>query len=72
MLNIQKKRVLTAITIPSLSTRRKIISHFYSFNIQRTTTYDVGNPGFCLGQAHKCGGIKPINGLPSLIHLRFY
>jgi hypothetical protein len=28
---------------------------------QKTTTYDVGNPGPGLGQTHKCGGVKPVN-----------
>jgi hypothetical protein len=28
---------------------------------KNTTTYDAGNPGRCLGQAHTFGGIKPIN-----------
>jgi len=26
-------------------------------------TYDVGNPGPGLGQAHKCGRVKPVNGI---------
>jgi hypothetical protein len=34
-------------------------------NIKKTTTYDVGNPGPCLGQTQKCGGVKPVNGLPT-------
>jgi len=29
-------------------------------------TYDVGNPGPGLGQADKCGGVKLINGVPTL------
>jgi len=31
------------------------------------TTYDVVNPGPGLGQALKYGGVKPINGIPTLI-----
>ena len=34
-------------------------------NIEKTTTYDVGNPGPCLGQAQQCGGVKPVNGIPT-------
>ena len=28
-------------------------------------TYDIGNPGPGLGQAHKCGRAKPVNGIPT-------
>ena len=28
-------------------------------------TYDIGNPGPGLGQAHKCGRVKPVNGIPT-------
>ena len=28
-------------------------------------TYDVGNPDPGLGQAHKYGGVKPFNGIPT-------
>jgi len=31
-----------------------------------TTTYDVENPDPVLGQAHKCGGVKPVNVIPGL------
>jgi len=27
-------------------------------NTKKTMTYDIGNPGRGLGQAHRCGGIK--------------
>ena len=29
---------------------------------KKTTTYKDGNPGPGLGQAHNCGGVKPVNG----------
>ena len=29
-----------------------------SYGGDRKTTYDFGNPGHGMGQAHKCGGIK--------------
>jgi hypothetical protein len=35
-------------------------------NTKKNTTYDVGNPGPGLGQAQKCGWVKPVNGIPSL------
>jgi hypothetical protein len=31
-----------------------------------TMTYDIGNPGPDLEQAQKCGGVKWINGIPTL------
>jgi hypothetical protein len=38
-------------------------------NLKKTTTYDVGNPGPGLGQAHKCGRVKSVNGIPTLLLL---
>jgi hypothetical protein len=32
-----------------------------------TTTYDVGNSGPCLVQAHKCGSVKPANGIQNAL-----
>jgi len=29
-------------------------------------TYDIGNPGSGLGQAQKCGLVKPVNWIPTL------
>ena len=26
-------------------------------------TYDIGNPGPGLGEAQKCGGVEPVNGV---------
>ena len=40
-------------------------SYLISLNANQTTTYDVGNPGPGLGQAHKCDGVKPVNGTPT-------
>ena len=33
---------------------------------KKTTAYYIGNPGPGLGQAQKCGGVKLVNGNPSL------
>jgi hypothetical protein len=30
---------------------------------KNTTTYDIGNPGPCLGQTPNCGGVKSLNGI---------
>ena len=34
--------------------------------IKTITAYYIGNPGPNLGQEHTCGGIKPVNGTPTL------
>jgi hypothetical protein len=31
------------------------------------TTYHTGNPGLGLGQTEKCGGVKPVNGIPTAL-----
>jgi hypothetical protein len=33
---------------------------------KKTTTYDTGNPDPGLGQAQTFGGIKPVNGIPTI------
>jgi hypothetical protein len=33
--------------------------------INKTTTYNVENPGHCLGQAQTYGGVKPVNEIPT-------
>jgi len=52
-------------TIPTMSKNRPITSHLNSLNRQSTTTYGVGNLGPGLGHAQKCGGVKPVNGIPN-------
>jgi hypothetical protein len=52
----------------SLNSDGKITSshlsvHHNSLIAQRTTTYDVRDPDPGFGQAEKCGGPKPINGI---------
>ena len=37
----------------------------------KTTTYEVGNPGPGLGQAQQCGGVKPVNGIITLLLVVF-
>jgi hypothetical protein len=34
--------------------------------MKKTTTYDLGNPCPGLGQAHKCGGLNRVIGIPTL------
>ena len=52
-------------TIQLISTKRTIVFHPKSFNIETNTTYDVGNPSHDLGQAQTCGGFLPVNGIPT-------
>ena len=47
-------------------------SNIDSLNTQKKlSTYDVGNPGPDLVQAQKCGGIKPVNEIPTLPQIIF-
>jgi hypothetical protein len=41
-----------------------IRSHLNSLNIKKT--YYVGNSHPGLGQVHRYGGVKPVNGIPTL------
>jgi hypothetical protein len=49
------------VIIHPISTKRTITS---PLNIEKLTTYDVGNPSAGLEQAQKCGRVKPVNGIP--------
>ena len=42
-----------------------VASHLEPFNINKTMTYDVENPGPGLGQAQKYGRVKLVNGISS-------
>jgi len=50
----------------STNIKQTITSHLHSLNTKKTMTYDIGNPGPGLGQAQKCGWVKPFNGIPPL------
>jgi hypothetical protein len=52
-------------TITSISTKQTITFHLHSLNTN--TTHDAENPGSALEQAQKCAGVKPVNGIPTLI-----
>jgi len=49
-------------TIPPITTKQTITSHlnWTHWTQEKTTTYDVVNPVPGLGQAQKCGGVKPV------------
>jgi hypothetical protein len=51
---------------------KKMNNHFNSLNIEKTMTYEVGNPGLGLGQAQKYGRIKLVNGISTLPLCRFF
>ena len=55
-------------TIPPISTKQTTISHFKP-TANKNETNDVGNPGPGLGQAQKCGRVKTVNGIPTLLLL---
>jgi len=40
----------------------------YGSDKNKTMTYDIGNLGPGLEQAHKCGSVKPVNGIPNPTH----
>jgi len=67
-INVIMKRKFKQWRSPT-STKWTITSHpkLNSLNTKKTTTYEVGNPGLGLRQAQKCGGAKPINGIPTLL-----
>jgi hypothetical protein len=47
-------------------TNNHLSSKLNSLNNKKTMTYDVEKAGTCLGQAHKCGRINLVNGIPVL------
>ena len=49
-----------------ISTKQAITSHLNSLYIKKTKTCEVGNPDPDLEQAHTCGSIKPLHGMPTL------
>ena len=42
-------------------------SHLKSLNVKTTATYDVKDSGPGVGQAQKCGGVKPYSGIQTLL-----
>ena len=53
--------------VPPISTIWTIASHLNSVNTKKTIMYDIGNTGPSLGQAQKCGGIKWVSEIPTLL-----
>ena len=50
----------------NISTKRTITSHINSLNTNKTTTYDVGNPGPGLWQVQTYGRVKPVKQDPNI------
>ena len=48
-----------------LAKKRTIISYPKTMNVKQTTTYEVESPGHGLGSPQKCGGVKPVDGIPN-------
>jgi len=46
---------MKVMTIPPKSTILTITSHLNLLNTKKTMTYDIGNPGSCLGQEQTYG-----------------
>jgi hypothetical protein len=58
-------------TIPPMWTKWTITFHLKLLNMNKTTIYDVENPGPGLGQAHTRGVVKPVNGITNSLILIF-
>jgi hypothetical protein len=53
-------------TIPPISIKQTITSPLKSLKTNKTSTYDVGNPGPGLGYAQICDEVKPVNVIETL------
>jgi hypothetical protein len=53
--------------MPPLSTKQTIISHFNSMNTKILLHVGDQDPG--LVQANKCGGLRPVNGVPTVLFI---
>jgi len=54
------------VTIPPISTKRTTTFYLNLLNTKNNTTFNFNNPCPDLGQAQKCGGVKPVNWIPTL------
>jgi len=48
-----------------IATKRTITSYCKPLNVTKTTTYEVESSGHGLGPPNKCGGVKPVDKIPS-------
>jgi hypothetical protein len=59
-----KKQEFAWFTISPISTKRTTTSHLNSLNTKKNPQY-MKLEIQVLGQAHKCGGVKPVNEIPT-------
>jgi hypothetical protein len=52
---------------PKYKKNEKSLLTLLKIKDKNTMTYEVGDSVPDMGQAHKCGGVKPVNGIP--IHM---
>jgi len=43
---------------------KQLLHNFKNWTQKKPTASGIGNPDPSLKQVHKCGGIKPVNGIP--------
>jgi hypothetical protein len=55
----------------ALSTNNKSINQLIEYN-KTTSTFEVGNLSHGLREAHTCGGVKPVNVIPTQSQGWFY
>lgn len=48
-----------------IETKRTITSYCKPLNVTKTTTYEVESSGHGLGPPNKCGGVKPVDKIPT-------
>ena len=53
--------------LPELTEHKKKKKKKKKQQQKKTTTHDAGNPGSGLEQAQQFAGVKPVNGIPTLI-----
>ena len=46
--------------------KQDLSNQLNSLNTRQSTTYDIGNPGPRLEQSQTFGGLKTVNGVPTL------
>ena len=67
-INMKRKFKQEWLIIPPIPIKRIVAYLLKSLNIEKTTTYGIGNRGPSLGQGVKCGRVKP----PPTIYTYYY
>ena len=58
--------VINSTNIKQNELKQNLSNQLNSLNTRQSTRYDIGNPGPGLGQSQKFGGLKTVNGIPTL------